>query len=389
MKSTTTNIRKNRRSRQGATIVLMVLLMTVILGMVAFAIEIGRMSLLRSEVQNAVDSGALAASLVLQVDSQDLVGAADAAEEFIQRNRVGSTVTIPEGAIQVDIGQWDSETGTFTATNTLPNAVGVFAQQNNEPFFFGRIFGHTTFGAPGSAIASSSANPLDIMMVLDLSGSMGSDGRIEALRNASPSFVTVIDDIGGEDHVGVMGSSADPGNYDPWNEGHFGTLYEPAGLNPGDEYHVGVLEADLTNNFGYLRSAVLSHVRLVDGKYGGGTGTGAGIRDAAHYLTNAGAARDEAKKVIVMMSDGQANKPSGNGSGYALSMAQYAEGLGVTIFTISLGSDADVDLMRDIAAAGNGSHFDATGSGSSYLTTILTSAFEGAARAAKRTALVQ
>ncbi len=37
---------------------------------------------------------------------------------------------------------------------------------------------------PGHSISVVPTDPMDIIMVLDLSGSMGSDGRIEALQAA-------------------------------------------------------------------------------------------------------------------------------------------------------------------------------------------------------------
>ena len=47
---------------------LLLLLLIPVLGMVAFAIDAGMMVVLRAEVQNAVDAGALAAALTLQDD---------------------------------------------------------------------------------------------------------------------------------------------------------------------------------------------------------------------------------------------------------------------------------------------------------------------------------
>ena len=75
--------------RQGAAMLLLLLLLVPILGMVAFAIDAGMMVLLRAEVQNAVDSGALAAALTLQSDPDAIAKAEKAAREFIQRNRAG------------------------------------------------------------------------------------------------------------------------------------------------------------------------------------------------------------------------------------------------------------------------------------------------------------
>ena len=389
MASTHTAAAHNRTHRRGATLVLMALLLTTVVGFTAFAIDLGIIFLERAQMQNAVDAGAVAASLYLAKDPDGIMAAKDEAEKFIQLNRVGMMVTVPEDAIFADIGQWDDDTGVFVATTTDPNAVRVTAFQDNERFFFARIFGHTSFGIPGQAIASGNGSPLDIMMLLDLSGSMEDEGRIEALRNAAPTFVDVIEELGGNDRIGMMGLSADPSKYDPADEGDSGSLYQPVGLNPSNDHHVGVLEAELTDDFSQFKSTALSTSTLQAWRYDGWTGTGGALRDAAHYLANANAAREDASRVIVMMSDGAANKPSGNGPGYARSMATYAAGLEIRVYTISLGNGADTDLMQDIADLTGGEHFDASGSGESQLTDVLTDAFEKAARAAKRTQLVQ
>ncbi|MCG8584417.1 MAG: pilus assembly protein TadG-related protein, partial [Pirellulales bacterium] len=254
--------RESLHGRSGATLVLMVLLLTTIVTFTAFAIDLGIIFLERAQMQNAVDAGAVAASIYLSNDPDGILAAKEEAEKFIQLNRIGMMVTVPEDAIFADIGQWDDETGKFVATTIEPNAVRVTAFQGNERFFFSRFFGHTFFGIPGQAIASGNGQSLDIMMVLDLSGSMKDEGRIEALQNAAPTFVDVIEELDGDDRIGMMGLSADPSKYDPADEGHAGSLYQPAGLNPSGDHHVGVLEADLTDDFNLLRSTTLSSSTL-------------------------------------------------------------------------------------------------------------------------------
>jgi hypothetical protein len=345
------------------------------------------MILLRAEVQNAVDSGALAAGLVLQADPDAISEAETAARTYIQQNRAGVLAKISEDAIDVERGRFDSEKNVFTATSESPNAVRVFARQDDQPFMFARVFGQKTFGAPASAVASGD-KPMDIMMVLDLSGSMADQGRIEALRNAAPTFVDVIEKFEGGDKIGVMGLAADPSQYDPKNRGHAGVEYQ-SGLHPSNDHYVGVLEATLTKNFNQLRNTALSSKNLEAGKYTNYTGTGAAMADAAHYLTYGGEARENVYKAIVLMSDGHANKPSSDGPGYARKMASYAAGLDVMVYTISLGNDADLGLMQDIANITGGEHFDATGAGQAELTSRLTEAFKKAAAAIKRVQLVR
>jgi Flp pilus assembly protein TadG len=366
--------------RRGASLVLIVLLLPIFVGMVAFAVDFGLMTLLRAQIQNAVDAGTLAASLKLKEDPKAIAEAEAAAREFVQLNRVGSQITVPEDAIDVEVGVWDDDKQTFTATTDEPNAVRVFARQDNERYFFAQIFGHTTFGAPASAIAAASQLELDIMLVLDLSGSMADEGRIQALWNAAPVFVNMVEGIGGENQIGVMGLSADPSTY---KNGY------DSGLHPTPDHHVGVLESKLTDNFTALKSSVLTEKKLTPGKYQPWTGTGAALGDAAHYITYGKEARSKAEKIIVLMSDGYANRPSANGPQYALDMAKYAADRDITVYTISLGDDADVAFMEEMAQITGGSHFDATGSGEADLTQKLTEAFQYVTDAIKDTQLVQ
>jgi hypothetical protein len=217
---------------------------------------------------------------------------------------------------------------------------------------------------------------------------MADEGRIEALRSAAPTFVDVIEEFGDYDLIGVMGLAADPSVYDPAAEGHAGVEYQ-SGLHATNDHYVGVLEARLTSNFAALRASTLGASTLVAGRYTDYTGTGAALGDAAHYLSYGAEARDDVFKAIVLMSDGHANRPSGSGPDYARSMATYAAGLDVKVYTISLGNEADLVLMQDIAAATGGEHFDATGSGQAELTARLTEAFRKAAAAIKRVQLVR
>lgn len=381
--------RTGRPARKGTAMILMLVLLVIVIGMVAFAVDAGLMVLLRAQIQNAVDAGALAAALQLRNDSDDIGAAEDAARAYVQLNRVGLTQLVPEDTIDVEPGVFDGETNTFTATNASPNAIRVFARQDNQPFFFAKIFGQDTFGTPAEAIASADPQPLDAMMVLDLSGSMADSGRIEALQNSAPAFVDVVREFDdGDDRIGVMGLSANPSTYNPSNQGHAGELYN-SGLHPTADHNVGVLEARLSDDFSWLENSVLNKNNLEAGKYTQYTGTGATIGDAAHYLKYGAEAREDSRKSIVLMSDGYANRPSNNGPGYARTMAQYAKGLGITIFTISLGNDADVQLMQDIADITGGTHFDATGAGEEVLTERLTEAFEKAAAGMKRATLVK
>ena len=163
-----------------------------------------------------------------------------------------------------------------------------------------------------------------------------------------------------------MGYGAMISRYDPAAAGHNGTPYTaaPASLYPSDDW-CAVLEAPLTYDLKFVQDNVLDSKTLIANKYNGWTPVGAVLRDSAHYLSLN--ARGGVEKLIVLMSDGHANKPTGNGPGYALDMAAYAAGQDIKVYTISLGDGADEDLMQQIADATGGEHFIAKGTASTTL----------------------
>lgn len=108
--------------------------------------------------------------------------------------------------------------------------------------------------------------------------------------------------------------------------------------------------------------------------YDNTTCIGCGMAQAITELTS-GRARSNAKKVVIVMSDGQSNiDESGNyvGDGasaannYALNKAQQMADLGWRIYTVSVGVYADRTLMQEIAALGGGIEFYAAGNPEEY-----------------------
>ncbi|MEQ8837266.1 MAG: VWA domain-containing protein [Lacipirellulaceae bacterium] len=204
-----------------------------------------------------------------------------------------------------------------------------------------------------------------------------------------PTFIDVLRDVGDNDRLGVMGYGAIISKYNPSSQGHGGVSYTlaPSSLYPSNDEWCGVLEAPLTYDLNYIRNNVLNSSTLLANKYNGWTPVGGALRDSAHYLSQN--ARSGVERVIILMSDGRANKPNGNGPGYALDMSYYAKGLNIKVYTISLGNGADEDLMQQIADVTGGEHFRAPGGSSGTLTTGLTDAFARIADAMKQTQLVQ
>jgi Flp pilus assembly protein TadG len=173
LKGTAMQLPTGQRSRRGSILVLSAFLMVIMLGMIAFAVDLGAMMLTRTQLQVAADSAAMASGAVLGVPGQDAVATA---KQFAAYHRAGgAAVSLASSDIQN--GTWDSTARTFTPTGSVSNAVKITVRANStsggNKLFFGRIFGRNTLDLSASAIAMG--NPRDICFVVDLSGSMNDD----------------------------------------------------------------------------------------------------------------------------------------------------------------------------------------------------------------------
>jgi len=102
------------------------------------------------------------------------------------------------------------------------------------------------------------------------------------------------------------------------------------------------------------------------GHYDSYTNIGAGIQYAREVLADTASAdyRSASFKMIVLMTDGIANRPSGvDARQFALDQAELVADHRWPIVTIALGDEADVDLMKEIAKRTNGACFRVPGGG--------------------------
>ncbi|MDX1965106.1 MAG: pilus assembly protein TadG-related protein [Pirellulales bacterium] len=168
--------RLHKHRRRAATLVLTAVMMIVLLSMVALSIDCGYVVLVRTQLQNAADSAALAASFEIGRPLADAVAKAQEYGAF--HNAAGRSVQI--GGSDVEFGIWDHDARTFVPTGSTANAVRVTARCDSSTggeagLFFARIFGRNSVALQASAVAS--AMPRDIAFVVDLSGSMNDDAE--------------------------------------------------------------------------------------------------------------------------------------------------------------------------------------------------------------------
>ncbi len=148
------------QQRTGAILPLTVILLVVLVGMVAFAIDLGYLALARTEIQAAADSSALAASLALEKDNPSEVRLL--AHTAAQANAVAGSAVAVRPDEDVELGYWDSDNGRFTAlTGTdqeRANSVRVTcrrtsARGNPISLFFAPVLGVDSGDVSASAIA--------------------------------------------------------------------------------------------------------------------------------------------------------------------------------------------------------------------------------------------
>lgn len=184
-------------NQHGVTIVLVAILMVVFLGVAALAVDLSTLYVVRNELQNAADAGALAGARFLYNDSGTAVnpGANEIARQAARDNSALAT----GGAVAVEVnwtggnagdvqrGHWSFATRTFTANASLApvdlanqstesldlnvnfiNAIKVVARREAFPVasFFARIFGRADFSLSTDAVGyigfAGSLRPQDV-----------------------------------------------------------------------------------------------------------------------------------------------------------------------------------------------------------------------------------
>ncbi|MDH3346640.1 MAG: pilus assembly protein TadG-related protein [Desulfobulbaceae bacterium] len=147
---------------KGATIVVVAVVLAVLLGFAALAVDVGYLYGVRNELQNGADGGALAGALVLFNADGSINPNADIEAERIAAANNASGQPIPQ--IVVERGHWSFATHIFTANNSTTqvqldertfeeldvdpnfiNAVRVTTSDDNAPSFFARILGYQSF----------------------------------------------------------------------------------------------------------------------------------------------------------------------------------------------------------------------------------------------------
>ncbi len=158
------------KDEYGATAILVVLVIVVLISIAALAVDIGYVMATKNEVQNISDAAALAATRQLGYfyegmsyeeqqsyvcDPATIIPVAK--EVALQNKAAGKNIVVNDA--DIIIGQWNAETKILTPTFDQPDAVRVISRRDgnaNGPIatFFARIFGVNTVDVSADATAA-------------------------------------------------------------------------------------------------------------------------------------------------------------------------------------------------------------------------------------------
>jgi von Willebrand factor type A domain/Putative Flp pilus-assembly TadE/G-like len=276
------------RDERGQSLVIVVVFLIVLLGISALVLDVGHAYLAQRRLQASVDAAALAGADGLPT----VAGATALANSY---GAGGSNA--PEGLDDVQMSV--STSCIASAPGCAPaNAVSV-TESASVPTIFAKIVGISSFNVHASATACSpcGSRPLDIMLVLDRTGSMcttdtGADDHpectdMENARSGLLAFLGIMDPS--LDHIGfaVLPPAASQTDVCPFTAGPY--------TSPNDNYVL----VPLTNNYSSLTTAI----NCVQPN--GSTSYANALESAQAELVKDG--RPGVQKVIVFMSDGAAN----------------------------------------------------------------------------------
>jgi Ca-activated chloride channel family protein len=310
---------RKRRRRRGVLILVFAVFLTVCIALLAMALDSGMVASVQTDLQRSADAGALAGARDLINGRSDAIASA---QQFAQLNDAG-THHLTNGEVQVEVGHWDKDSLLFQKDAEPLDAVKVTSQRQNAPFFFGKALGHSNYTTQATAIAT--AQPRDIMLVLDISGSMADQDKINQLKRSVNLLCSELLQQAGGDRMGVAVYSDNA------------SLISPLSF---DISHVNQLVQGIQEN--------------------GMTNISAGMTIGRTELEHNG--RSGAGRLMVLLTDGLVNLPVSPEVGRPLVIqeAERAVAEKFPILTISLSSAADPTLMEEVANITGSVHFHVT-----------------------------
>jgi hypothetical protein len=369
------------KQEDGVIAILFALILVVLFAAVAFTVDLSRLFHERQVLQNAVDFGALAGGMELPAQGS-VAGAAAQAEALRVTldnapNLSSSSVTIAfkcvvgdrnnDGAPDAEdvpfvcgptSGSWSAGTWRVKGPKVVHDCnpyVGdkcntISVRTNRDvPYYFAPVIGINQ-GNTGSVSAAScngacgaASSPLDVVMVIDRTGSM----TAADLANAKNAALSVLDFYDAQQQwVGIVALPyPQPSNKCAVNNPQLypasaASLWQVSPLSSNYDLSNGLPDpaSQIVKNIKCLVVATNPTVRVsgVDKTAAGHTNLGDPLDAAREMLLTQG--RSNVPDVIIFMTDGEANQPDGlQPCNYLNTKATQAKAANQTIFTIGYG----------------------------------------------------
>jgi hypothetical protein len=342
------------RQRRGAVLPLIAIMLPVLLVLSGIAINIAYMQLTATELQISTDVAAKAAggTYTRTLDKSLALNAAIAAGKL---NRVaGVDQEFSDSDLVVGSSVYDPQTESYIFfPNQGNNSLQVAGRRDSGSLsgkvttFFPKLVGVEDFSLTTAAV--STRIDVDIALVIDRSGSMAYNETEPAVFPPGPELAPADWTFGDPIPPSSRWEAAYEGVDEFLRELETSALNEQVSLVTYSTF--GTLEQPLITNFPLILHDLDLYFNSFDG---GGTNISSGLSAATSALSGP-EAREFAAKVIVLMTDGKITVGS-DPTGFVESQAEK----GVMTVTISFSNEADIPLMKRLAAAGKGIHIHAT-----------------------------
>jgi hypothetical protein len=341
-----------RVAQAGQTLPLVVVFMFTILIFAGLVIDLGNAYRVQQALQASADASAAGGAGELTVTYPPIAADATAAAvKYGSQSGGENPITgVPAAnvtqSVTVDCQKQDG----FNCTSGEPNTVTV-DETAKVPTYLLRLLGFDTITLKAHAQACSPCGglPLDVMIVLDRTGSMSDSNKLPKAKAGIMAFLNTMDPT--VDNVGLAvlppapSTNAACTDVDPYFNGDSSGTYSL--VNPA--YTVVPLSNTYASAVGQLNagSPLVSTVNCVQA---GGSTAYAEALDAAYAELQADG-RPDAQKAIVILSDGAANTgPSAlpstspyrtNPCGQGVTSAGTAKAAGVLVYSIAYTADGD------------------------------------------------
>ncbi|MDJ1007961.1 MAG: pilus assembly protein TadG-related protein [Paracoccaceae bacterium] len=180
------------RDEEGSFVIFSLFIFTLMVLIGGIAIDVMRFENLRTTMQNTVDRAVLAAA-----DRDQTVPAQAVVDDYLVK------AGMPPGTYTVDVQE------TRAGDVVTSRRVTVSAETELRTYFM-HMMGTPTLATPANSTAEEGINRLEISLVLDVSGSMGANNKLENLKDAAQDFVIdVLTDVDpGQVSINVVPYSA-------------------------------------------------------------------------------------------------------------------------------------------------------------------------------------